>query len=91
MTPPSIIYRVSPSLPRLQSLPPSLHSRSPLILYLSPPISTGHDSTIHSLSGLSLSFSPPISAATPPSNLFLKTHPPPRTPIPRRPHSHPWN
>ncbi|GMN73951.1 hypothetical protein TIFTF001_054370 [Ficus carica] len=84
MTPLSIISRVSPSLPRLQSLPRSLHS-------FSPPISAGRDSTIHSLSRLSLSLSPPISVATPPSNLFLETHPPPPNPLQRCPHPRPWN
>ncbi|GMN58637.1 hypothetical protein TIFTF001_027744 [Ficus carica] len=91
VTPPSIISRVSPSLPRLQSLPPSLHSLSPITLYLWPPISTGRDSTIHSLSHLSLSLSPLISAVAPASNLFLETHHPPPTPLPHRPHPRPWN
>ncbi|GMN52658.1 hypothetical protein TIFTF001_021810 [Ficus carica] len=91
VTPPSIISHISPSLSRLQSLPPSLHSVSPFTLYLSPPISIGRDSTIHSLSHLSLSLSPPISAATPPSNLFLETHPLPPTQLPRRPYPRLWN
>ncbi|GMN65154.1 hypothetical protein TIFTF001_034224 [Ficus carica] len=91
VTPPSIISRVSPSRPCLKSLPPSLHSLSPLTLYFSPPISAGRDSTIHSLSRLSLSLSPPISAATPPFNLFLKTLPPPPTLKLRRSHPRPWS
>ncbi|GMN67716.1 hypothetical protein TIFTF001_036777 [Ficus carica] len=91
MTPPSIIYRVSPSLPRLQSLLPSLHSLLPLTLDLSPPISADRDYAIHSLSSLSLSLSPPISVATPPCNLFLETHPPLPTPLLCRPHPRLWN
>ncbi|GMN62506.1 hypothetical protein TIFTF001_031579 [Ficus carica] len=74
VTPPSIFSPTSP--------PFSLNlSLSPL-----PLSSAGRDSTTNSLSGLSLSLSPLLAAATPPSNLYLETHPPPATPLRSRPH-----
>ncbi|GMN21695.1 hypothetical protein TIFTF001_045545 [Ficus carica] len=69
MTPPSIFSPTSPPFSLRLSL-------SPL-----PLSSTDRDFTTTSLWGLSLSFSPLLAAATPPSNLFLETHPPPTTPL----------
>ncbi|GMN60033.1 hypothetical protein TIFTF001_029127 [Ficus carica] len=72
MTPPSIISHVSPSLPRLQSMPPSLHSLSPLTLYLSPLISTGRDSLSRLQSTPRLL--PPISSSKPILRLLPRYH-----------------
>ncbi|GMN64676.1 hypothetical protein TIFTF001_033734 [Ficus carica] len=60
-----------------------------LSLSLSPLISAGRNSTTNSLSRLFLSLSPLLAAATPPSNLFLETHPPPTTPLRSQPHPRP--